>query len=558
MFTSTDPTGGSAAWTSGVPSEFGSTVSCASDTLCVMLVGGYSVLTSTDPAGGASTWSKPVSVDPTGLFDYNGLDDPNGEVVVSCSSGGFCAVGDSVGYVATSTNPAAGTSAWQLTPALDGNDSVANVSCSSPTLCVAVDSAGRLLTSTDPGGSQPDWQVGSTLTLPYQQGFQLSCPSGSLCLAMGALIPSACPCIPTFFPASSTDPAAGAAGWNTSRSNILYFIDGLSCVSNNLCVAASDDQILTSTDPADNDSWKHTDISGGHTGYDPPGGVNTSSQVSCDTSSLCVLTGESGELFTSTNPGGGVWTPVDLDSSTSDFINEFTSVSCSSFLFTICAATDDAGNVVTSTNPTGGPSAWTIHKLGLANPIRHIECPSLELCVGIDDLDGNVIWSTNPTSPASTWNVATVDPGRVLRALSCPTASLCVAGDDIGNVVVGTGPGPGVSRATALKALTRALRYSCVRQPIVRIRRRGGCPTPFISPGPGKVTITWLGPRGGTIAAGQVLTPTGHGLTVHVPLTKNGKKVLRHTKRIKIRIRATFEDLAGHVYTKTEKVTLKN
>lgn len=116
MFTSTDPTGGSAAWTSGVPSEFGSTVSCASDTLCVMLVGGYSVLTSTDPAGGASTWSKPVSVDPTGLFDYNGLDDPHGEETVSCSSSGFCAVGDSVGYIATSTNPAAGTSAWQLTP----------------------------------------------------------------------------------------------------------------------------------------------------------------------------------------------------------------------------------------------------------------------------------------------------------------------------------------------------------------------------------------------------------------------------------------------------------
>jgi hypothetical protein len=556
VFTSTDPTGGSGAWTYGAPpGDISSNISCASTTLCVIPgASGDTVLTSTDPAGGASTWSKPVSVDPNGVFTHNGQPDPNLGEAISCTLDGFCAAGDSVGYVATSTNPAAGTSAWQLTPALDGNDPFATMSCSSSKLCVAIDNAGRILTSTDPATSQSDWQVGSTPALSNQYGFQLSCPSDSLCLAAGTPIPPACPCIPSASNlTASRDPAAGAAGWSTSPDNTLPYVDGLSCISDKLCVAASPPhQIATSADPTNAGSWSLTALSGSIDS-------DASPDISCDTSSLCVVTGDSGQLFTSTKPRGDTWTPVHINSHSASFTNEFTSVSCSSVLFTICAATDNAGEVITSTDPTGGSSAWRARNLGLAHPIGQIQCPSIELCVGIDEVDGNVIWSTNPTSPASKWNVAMVDPGLTLDSLSCPTASLCVAGDNVGNVVVGTGPGPtGVTRTPALKALTRALHYSCVRQDISRIHRRGGCPTPFIAPGPGRITISWLGPHGGTIATGQALTATARGLTVHVALTKNGKKVLRHTERIKLRIRASFEDLAGHVYTKTEKVTLKN
>jgi hypothetical protein len=223
----------------------------------------------------------------------------------------------------------------------------------------------------------------------------------------------------------------------------------------------------------------------------------------------------------------------------------------------LCAAVDNGGNVFTSTDPTGGRRAWTRHNLNLGYPLTHIACPSISLCVALGAGD-SIVWSANPAARASTWNVTSIDPGRTLTSLSCPSARLCVIGDDRGNVIVGTGPGPtGVSRKRAVAALARSLQFSCVRQSVRQIRRSGGCPTPFAAPGPGQVTITWLGPRGGSLAVGQLTTTARGKRTVHVVLTAAGRRFMRHARdEAALRIRSVFVDAAGHRYQKSARIKL--
>jgi hypothetical protein len=97
VFTSTNPTGGAAAW-SGTTLESGSSVpafsavSCPSVSFCVA-VGGGEVFTSTNPTGGAAAWSGPLQVDTHPL------------TAVSCPSESFCAAVDEAGDELTALPP---------------------------------------------------------------------------------------------------------------------------------------------------------------------------------------------------------------------------------------------------------------------------------------------------------------------------------------------------------------------------------------------------------------------------------------------------------------------
>ena len=123
LLTSTDP---SKAWriSSGRYPELQSVVaiSCPSDTLCVAIENG-SVDTSTDPAGGASTWTQKTGVVTSGHFTG-----------VSCPTTTLCVAVTSDGQVATSIDPADGsTAAWN---AVSLGGQLAGVSCASSTACV--------------------------------------------------------------------------------------------------------------------------------------------------------------------------------------------------------------------------------------------------------------------------------------------------------------------------------------------------------------------------------------------------------------------------------------
>lgn len=548
VLTSTSPP--TDAWTAGPIDGSGALdgISCPSQQLCVAADGGGNVLTSTNPAGGAASWSAPARIDPNASLSS-----------VSCLSASFCIAGDDSGRVATATNPIGGPPSWTVTSALTGGNALNEMSCTSDGLCVSLDDGGRILTSPGPTATPPSWDVPVAAPDPYGSQLALSCASTSLCVAIGSgnfnptLLPA--PAVPEGI-MSSTHPAGGASAWTGATPWQYAYRLGISCPFNQLCVSITGGGILTSHGTPQ--GWKLRYQIPGTPSAGPAGFLTA---VSCSTSALCAATTDNGNVVTSTDPTGGrkKWKAAHIDSATS--INglfpqaSLEDVSCTSGM--MCAAVDNGGNVFTSTDPTGGARAWTRHNLNLGYSLSHIACPSISLCVALG-ANGNIAWSTNPAAGTSTWTVMQTDPGHTLTSLSCPSAKLCVVGDDHGNVIVGTGPGPtGVSRRAALAALTGSLRRSCVRGSSTQIRRRGGCPTAFGAPGPGQVTITWLGPRGGSLAIGQLTTTARGKRTVHVVLTAAGRRFLRQVRHTAvIRVRSVFVDAAGHGYVKTSKLDL--
>jgi hypothetical protein len=120
-------------------------VSCPSVSLCVITdidSGPNNLATSTNPTGGSSAWTS-IS-----------LTSPAGSVVkpfgVSCASVSLCVVAGE--DVLSSTNPAGGAAAWSTTPLANGDGAV-GVSCPSVSLCVAVTGEGDALIGTPASGS---------------------------------------------------------------------------------------------------------------------------------------------------------------------------------------------------------------------------------------------------------------------------------------------------------------------------------------------------------------------------------------------------------------------
>ncbi|MGO9957145.1 MAG: hypothetical protein ACLP50_14460 [Solirubrobacteraceae bacterium] len=124
-----------------------------------------------------------------------------------------------------------------------------------------------------------------------------------------------------------------------------------------------------------------------------------------------------------------------------------TGVSCVSA--SLCVGTDygiytdasaEFSSVDASSDPTA-PASWSANALcdgdcSNAPSINAVSCPSLTLCIGVDD--GQVVAITNPLAGRATF--ITVDAHRELNGVSCPTASLCVAVDGDGDVLVSTPP----------------------------------------------------------------------------------------------------------------------
>jgi len=350
---------------------------------------------------------------------------------VSCPSSSFCAAVDQSGNVVTSRNPTGGAAAWTLTRA----DFVLNgVSCPSADFCAAVgyaDRGGNVVTSSSPTGGVASWTA--TNLDPYGPLTSVSCPTSSLCVAVGGGI------------FTSTNPTGGAAAW--TRTSGAPGAGAISCPSSSLCVGVGGSEVVTSTDPTGGAAtWEVTHVNG----IDRPWGV------SCAASGLCVVVDQGGNVATSTNPTGGAsaWKVTNVVG------NGLRAVSCPDANF--CVAVDDAGDVVTSSNPAGGADKWAV--LNVDDTILYgVSCPSSNLCVAVD-YAGNVVTSTSPLVPLPTpepppvqspnWvvtNGLAIGCGTVLEptcfttALSCPGTTLCVAGSVNGNVITSVNPTGGAS-----------------------------------------------------------------------------------------------------------------
>ena len=189
IITSTDPTGGVAAWHAarvdrasareqlgGLPAA----VSCPSTAFCAVADEEGNLLTSSDPTGGTAAWTVTQKL-------LGGSVGPGGEPVgrLSCPSTRLCvAVDGHGGHVLTSTNPAGGAHAWKRGPQIsevEGADlqtTLDFVGCPFTDLCIAADNLGIVYSTTTPTGGVHAWR---------QAHFNLrdvACPTHSLCVAV--------------------------------------------------------------------------------------------------------------------------------------------------------------------------------------------------------------------------------------------------------------------------------------------------------------------------------------------------------------------------------------
>jgi hypothetical protein len=243
IFSSTNPTGGAAAWKIASltgekePRLHMTGISCPSLQLCVAVAYGSKVITSTDPTGEASAWTVSKLAAPV---DLRG---------VSCPSVSFCVAVDNTGQIVTSSNPTGGAGAWSLVGAPGGEGGLNGISCPSLALCVT-GNAGRMITSTNPDGGLGAWNaVAAGTGLPIKG---VSCPTISACAAVDNNSDAI----------TSTNPLGGSVAWSsvnvipvppptgeTPVGGVQNGMFGISCPATTLCVGVgASENVIASTD----------------------------------------------------------------------------------------------------------------------------------------------------------------------------------------------------------------------------------------------------------------------------------------------------------------------
>ncbi len=314
-------------------------IACPSTDLCVATGSDSLVATSTNPTGGRNAWN---AFHPGGTVEVEVPEGSKGVVVpgaqirgVSCPSTGLCVAASLDGRIFSSTNPTGGSSAWKILP-LGGEKEprihMTGISCPSPNLCVAVAYGSKVVISTEPTGDRPAWTV---LELAEPLDFRgISCPSVSLCVAVDNEGKIV----------ASTNPAGPASSWGPAVA---------------------------------------------------PAGVNGLNGVDCPSVSLCV-TGNAGQILTSTSPATSAWNVVTAGSGL-----PVKGVSCPAL--TACAAVDNNADAIVSSNPTGGAGAWSFSNVipapltpeGGPNGMFGISCPTTSLCAAVGTYE-QIITSSDP------------------------------------------------------------------------------------------------------------------------------------------------------------------
>ncbi len=240
-------------------------------------------------------------------------------------------------------------------------------------------------------------------------------------------------------------PAAGAASWTTTQLNaggVRAALYGMSCPTTSLCVAVGGNgTIASSTQPLGGaGTWNVVHVGGFLGSESTTAGVTYGGDqlkdVDCPSAQLCVAASFDGQVFSSTDPAGGAWKPVELTPPKTSRIHVL-GISCPGP--SLCVAAAYGGTIAYSTNPTGDESDWHWFKLAQPFDFRGISCPSASLCVAVD-LTGNIVSSTDPTGGPGAWTSAGAPAGpERLTAVDCPSSSLCVTGNSI-QILTSTDP----------------------------------------------------------------------------------------------------------------------
>jgi len=202
---------------------------------------------------------------------------------------------------------------------------------------------------------------------------------------------------------------------------------------------------------------------------------------------------------------------------------------------------------------TAGPGKWSNNPTGFS--YQWADCDaSGQHCTVI------------PGATGSTYNVASSDLGHTIRVIVTATN--------------GGGHGAAVSPATGVVTvptgqvtsdLNHSLTPSGNSASINSILHNGGYTLTFSAPEGGTVTISWYEvPAGATLARAKtkhkpILVATGKRTfskagsgKVKIKLTKAGKKLLKHSKKLKLTAKGTFTQKGSHhAITVKKKFTVK-
>jgi hypothetical protein len=232
ILTSTNPTGGVAAWNVALVDPNGGGIfnlACASITACVAFDNNGSVVTSANPAGGSSTWSAPSS-----SIDANGIS------ALDCPSSGLCVATDFNGNVLSSSAPPFVATSWSAPASIAGSSYISALACPSSSACVAIDADGNVYTSSVPPFPAATWSS-SDSSIDTSPIYELACPSSTSCIAidsLGRVLTGSAPFTRAYWsaPSASVDPGNP--------------VTELVCATSSLCVAADTaGDVLTSTTP---------------------------------------------------------------------------------------------------------------------------------------------------------------------------------------------------------------------------------------------------------------------------------------------------------------------
>lgn len=481
VLTSVDPTGGAGEWATAHVEEASyeiDSLTCQSSSLCVAwshsnVHGNDHILTSTNPTGGVAAWEAGFP------FFSGGSSSPP---TIACPTASLCVAAGS-GDIYTTSNPAGGAGSWTQARMWEKAGfsiftEFTGVSCPSATFCVAVTDTGDVFTATNPTGGNAAW----TGSGPLSEGFtSVSCATSTLCVGIaeyggseGVL--------------TSTNPTGGAGAWNSGSVPLEGHSFGesatIACPSTTLCVGlgthALKQAILTTTHPA-SISWSATAVK------------NSASQVwslSCASASFCAASDDGGGIMTSSEPAAsaGGWTRTQVEG---HFLE---AMSCASAGLCVASGTNEngSGRLFVSTNPTGGPAAWqSLEVEGMWWLLSDLSCPSTSLCVGVGQ-QGDVVTSANPTNAAS-WSLTNIDGSNTISGVSCPSASFCAAVDSAGNILTSTNPTGGSSAWHSTAGGTTYGRISCPSTSLCVVATTGyiGYGQILVSTNPTSVSPTW-------------------------------------------------------------------
>ncbi len=327
------------------------------------------------------------------------------------------------------------------------------ISCPSTSLCVAVGGNNTIASSTEP--TSGNWKAiyageGVFPGSPNQRQIKgVSCPSTTLCVAVsftGKII-------------TSTEPTGDASAWTVADldpdgPNVHFY--GVSCPSTTFCAAvAGGGTIAVSTDPTGGPAaWSVTHL---------PEPLELRG-VSCDSPSFCVAVGDNGteihpaatnlgEVVSSTAPLAGLWTQAELPGSHGSLYG----VSCAST--TLCVSGDMFGNVLATYEPTGPASSWASFPLAGTVQITAADCVSVSRCLLVDN-NGNALTASEPLAGSGAWTLQNLIPysteplvPNALWSASCPTAEFCAVGAT-GRVLTSTDPTAPPPSAPTAKGVT--------------------------------------------------------------------------------------------------------